>query len=420
MTTLSVQRGTGIGTKLLSYSLATLLSLLVIHPWIDYPIPVVVNSHAWLYAVVASGLFGFALLFQPIHLALKCLVVYLFASCFLAQIPYLAFNAYFFVVAGTYLYLAFTRVDWKIILNFLCAAFWLEVLLVCFQLAGMDRLMNANRPEPVFLGTVMQYMRFATVLAVLTPFLLIKSKWYFIPIVILCVFSQSSTFALALGVFVTSYALITLQTTRSRMIALILVACAIGAYAIYDFGSFHGAIVASNGGRFPSWWSALQTWVIDTSAMPKPSPHLVGEFQWRWFLFGHGMDSFLPLFPIYKHDLNPFPQAHNAYIQWLWEIGIIGFGLIAWFMGSLLRDLYKYRQRLLFCGALSIATVLFFAFPDRMMQSALLLVAYCAFSTVEIEHQIKLQSNIMFFGSDQEVNKRKSQNQLRSVEHAGV
>ena len=155
---------------------------------------------------------------------------------------------------------------------------------------------------------------------------------------------------------------------------------AAGLYLAFDWGSFHGAISPTTGGRVTSWIYALKSWVMDTSQAADVTVMAIsGPFQWKWFLFGHGMDTFLPLFPVYKHDINPFPQAHNSWIQFLWEIGLFGFSLIALYSVSLMKRLYESGRNDLIGGLSCIGTNMFFAFPDRMTQAVLMMIAYLAF-----------------------------------------
>lgn len=368
--------------KFLSYLIGSVIGILIVAPVIDYEIPVWVNSFHWCWTVTVCGMFGMLLVTKKIHLSLKLLAVYLFALCFISQCPYLSFNSYFIIVPCFYTFYWLQKSDFNVVINFIEAAFWLEVVLTIFQLMGHDTLMNFDRSEKVFLGTVMQYMRFASVLAIMSPFLLIKSKWYAIPLVILCVISKSSTFALALISGVGTWGFLTFGK-RIRWIVLIGILILVSLYLVYDWGSFRGAVIPSNGGRLISWINVVQTWIMDTSK-DLSYPMLEGPINWRWVFFGHGTDTFLPLFPIYKHDINPFPQAHNDWLQLGWETGLIGLGLILWYVVQLIRKLYRYGEYEYVSGAVCISVVMFFAFPMRMTQSILLIVAYLAFCQTRI------------------------------------
>lgn len=399
--------------------------MLIVHPVIDYRIPMLVNSWHWLFIVVAAALFGFYLLQTKLHPALKILVVYLFVNCFFSQVPYLGFNSYIVVVFGFYFYLLVQKTEKDILLRWIETAFWIQVCLSIFQIADMDKLLCFDRafeldettlqikpittdiPKYVMFGTVMQYMRYASLLAVMTPFLLLRDKRYLILIVILCALSSSSTFALSLiaGAFV--YIILKSRAWEKTRIpsvfcgsfirkkpqhntAFLILFCLaiVVSYAAYDWGSFRGAIIPSNGGRLITWLVILKTWVMDTAHSIKVDPWgLTGPINWQWFFLGHGADTFLPLFPIYKHDPNPFPQAHNSWFQMLWEIGSIGTGLAFWYLGSLIRRLYRIHAFFLIAGLVCIGTNMFFAFPDRMMQTIFLLIGFFSICEIAIKQR---------------------------------
>lgn len=370
--------------------MGAILSLLIVAPAFNYDIPVTVNSFAWCYVVVACGMLGFFLWKTGIPIELKVLASFLFASCFISQSPYLSFNAYILVILTIYLYLALRESDFDIIVNFIEAAFWLQVFIVLMQLLGKDTLLSFGSDRKVFLGTVMQYMRVSTVFAIMAPFLIMRSKFYFIPLAVLCFLSRSMTFAVSLTAL--GFFHIWFNNKNLRLHVLIGSFLILSLYAAYDWGSIRGAILPENGGRLVSWYAIIVTWIIDTSkAVALPVNFGSGNFRIDWFLFGHGMDTFLPLFPIYKHDMNPFPQAHNCWLQILWEIGALGFSLIAFHVAKIVHGLKRlhYGIALFLPGIISISLVMFFSFPTRMTQTALLIVAYLALCEQTINREYK-------------------------------
>jgi|GEM_PF-3777289 len=358
--------------KILSYATALCLGLLAVAPHINYDIPLIVNSFGWLYIVVASALLGFFLLSRDMPLSFKFLTVYLWLSCFISLVPYLSFNAYILVVLSMYFFLIFKVCDQKIILDMVQAVFWVQVCFGIMQLCGVDTLMNFDRPESVFLGTIMQYMRFSSHLAILAPLLVYKNKWYIVPIAILAVVSQSSSFGLAIICGAAVYFFLNYPKRSLWTAGLTLV---IGAgYLVWDNSSVQ---IAFTVGRIPVWIDIIRTWLMDTSG--KFVLPLSGPIAWKSIFFGRGMDTFLPLFPIFKHDLNPFPQAHCAYLQWLWEIGLIGFGGLSAYAINLFRRLYRIKAYILISGLVCIGINMMFAFPDRLTQNMLLIICFLAF-----------------------------------------
>ena len=363
--------------KALSYVLGGFLGLLIIAPPINYEIPLLINSFHWLYMICAAGFFGFLLWKTNINIWLKVLSVFLFISCFFSQAPALSFNAYALCVFALYLLWALKHCDFKIVVRFIEAAFWFEVFLGILQMLGKDVLLSFSNRETVFMGTMMQYMRCASVILCMAPFLLWKSKLYLIPLLVIMVFSKSSTFAVCMISGCSAW--LWFECPELRKWIVLGGAFCIGIYAFYDFGSWQGAIAPSNGGRLITWVAVVKTWLFDLSlATPSSIWKMNGPFNLQWFFVGHGMDTFLPLFPIYKHDLNPFPQAHNDWLQMMWETGIISFGLVSAYLISLIKKLLNNENYLLLAGLVIIGVDAFFAFPMRMTQTMFLMVAYCA------------------------------------------
>lgn len=385
----------GVGaSRPLSYLCAFIIGLLVIAPNIPYEVPLITNTFHWCYLAVVSGMLGFLLLRSDLPTVLKILPVYLFVTCFISQSPYVSFNAYILIVATFWLFIFFQKCNFEIVIDVIEAAFWLQVVLTIMQLAGMDTLLNFGASVrlddkgdllsiglgevrvPVFFGTVMQYMRFASVLAIMSPFLILRNRAYLFLIITLCLISRSSTFAMSLIAGLGVYFLLSLKSVKNRLRVIVYGLLGVLSYAVYDYGSFEGAIDPANGGRLYSWGIIFKTWFTDTAAAS--GNNFTGPFNWQWFLFGHGIDTFLGLFPVYKHDINPFPQAHNCWLQFPWEIGLVGLILILIYVFSLVTRLYERRAYALISGLACIATNMFFAFPTRMTQTELLIVAYLA------------------------------------------
>jgi O-antigen ligase len=91
------------------------------------------------------------------------------------------------------------------------------------------------------------------------------------------------------------------------------------------------------------------------------------------------MDTFLPLFPVYKYDPNPFPQAHNDWLQLAWETGLVGFLIFSAYCTSLIARLYRHSASILIAGLVIIGVNMIFHFPWRMTQTVFLMVAFVAY-----------------------------------------
>lgn len=357
--------------KILSYILGFGVGLLSVAPPLSYSIPVVVNSYWWLYGVVVAALLSIYLAFTDLPLALKTIAFYLLTGCFISMVPYISFNAFILVVGALYCYIGFTKCDYEIVIDIIVAAFFMQVFITVMQLFGMEKLMNFDRKEPVFFGTVFQYMRFSSLLAIMTPFLVLKNKAFIFLITLLVIMSHSSGFALSVIAGCAVYFFMTNTQSLIKFLVLVTAGICTTAYFVWDWESVNACFEF---GRIPVWADILRSWCMDTWA--KATLPLSGPFNLKSVLFGRGLDTFLPLFPIFKHDPNPFAQAHNCHLQLLFEIGIIGYGILAAYIVNLIRRVWDYP--ILVAGLVCMGVNMFFAFPTRITQTMFMMVAFIA------------------------------------------
>jgi hypothetical protein len=353
--------------KMLSYFLGVSVGLLAVAPPINYNVPMTINSHGWLYGLVATALFGMFLTMTNLPLAIKAIVVYVFLGCFVSMVPYISFNAFILVVAAAYGLWGFIESDFEPVANMVIAAFLVQICITGFQMVGLDKLMNFDRPEPVFLGTVMQYMRFSSLLAIMAPILVWKNKWFIIPLCVLAVLSKSSGFAAALIAGVATYFF--LKNKKNICLITILGFSAMALFAVWDRGSWHTELTV---GRFPRWVDITRSWYMNT--MHNFTLPLSGPIDWKSITIGRGADTFMSLFPLFKHDPNPFAQAHNCHLQLVWEFGLVGYGILVAYVVNLIRRIHKHS--LLTAGLVCMLVNMFFAFPTRMTQTMFLMVAF--------------------------------------------
>lgn len=353
--------------KVVSYILGLSVGLLAVAPPIDYSVPLIVNSYSWLYMVVVTLLLNAYLLTQKFPLSLKILVGYLSVSCFVSMAPYLSFNALILVCVSAYAFWWFSKNDDSALIDMVVAAFCVQILFGLMQIFVTDRLMNFDRQDSVFLGSVMQYMRFGSLLAIMTPLLVLKNKWFILPILGAVIISKSSSFALAVFSGTAVYVMLKYPKIRWWVPGVMFV-CSAG-YLWYDRGS---VITELGCGRIPVWADIIRTWVMNTSH--KFTLPLAGPVDWKSIFFGRGMDTFMPLFPIFKHDMNPFAQAHNCHLQIVWELGAVGYCIFVAYFINLFRRLRNYP--LLIAGLVCMLVNMFFAFPTRMTQTMFMMVAF--------------------------------------------
>ena len=339
-------------------------------------IPIIVNSFGWTYAVILIGLLCSYLWFSDIRFTIKFLASYMYLMCFFAAAPYIAFNAMLLVIPPLYLFILIKNMaDKEIIINWVVALFWCEAVLCILQFFGKDKLINFDRPQPTFLGTVMQHMRSGSLFAILAPFLLLKNKLYIIPLLIFAFIMKCSNFALALLGGVLVY-LVLCSIQRKKKLILIGSAVLLGiAHSIYNIGSFQTAWTI---GRIPVWGRIVMTGFGGTYHQGVLSFH---NF-WPGIaisLKGWGLNHFYCLYPVLVEDANPFAQCHSDWVQFYWEIGFIGLACILTYAILLVRQLYLNKKTLYIVGLSIIAVNMCFAFPVYMPpQTPLLILTFLA------------------------------------------
>lgn len=394
--------------QILSYLTAIAIGLLCVAPPIPYDIPLLINSFSWVYLVIVAGLFGFFTLSRDVHWTFKVLMIGLFVQCFFSMMPVYSFNAYILLVATLYFFLACKKIDFKPVLQMAEAVFWIEVVISIVQVTGHDHLMSFPRSaayealgvpyqelqKHVYFGTVFQQMRFASLLCILSPLLLLKSKWYVFPILFMAYLLGALGFSLAIAAGVVVYLLC--EAVKRGKFGWVLGMGVFIIYGVIIFGvicvvrSFSHIRVEIVEGRVPIWLLTIKTMLLDTTAVPMVQHKDIfgisqtGPVDWKHFFIGHGLDTYLQIFKFYKHDANPFPNAHNDWLQLPWEIGIVMTGFFWVYCGWVVKKLWEIEESILLAGLVIIAFNMFFAFPWRMTQTVLPMVAFLAYCETRI------------------------------------
>lgn len=398
--------------KILSIVIALGLGLTAVAIPLCYDIPMMVNTWWWIYLVVASGLLGFCLVYQDIHISLKFLSIYLFVSSFFSQAPAESFNAYMLYVLTLYFYILAKEADFSIIIKMVEIVFWYQITIATLQYFGLDRLLcfgttlafndqgelvkqTQDKVHHVFYGTVFQSMRLGSLFAIMSPFLLMKNKWYLVPILISAYFLEALGYTFAIGLGVMLYLFLYIRKNKIKEFSVTLLKrfkFSIKVWMLYflmisfcimcaelDWPAIRVCIVE---GRLPVWWVVLKTWVMDTTGPlvlnAQGNYTQWGPIDWTKVFFGHGMDTFYWLFCYYKHDPNPFPQAHNDWLQIPWEIGLTGFVLVLWFYFKEVWSAFKHNEDDILLGIMIISVNMLFHFPNRMTQTMYLIVTFMA------------------------------------------
>lgn len=360
------------------------LTALAILPPIRMDIPIFINSDLWLWTIMLAGLLGFLFLYSNASVSLKLLVAYLFLNCFTSKVPYLSFTSYIIFITVAYYYLLCLQLkDFDFMKKVIQAIFFLDIVLIVNQRFGGDTLLNFGRNIPVCFGSIGNQMTMASFLICLAPFLLLSSRLNIIPLIIICFLSRSSGMALSLCAGVLVYGFMRWRDKKTFWIMSVIIILATMIFAYTD-----GVLWKVKIDRFPIWQRTIQ--------LANQNP-----------LMGWGIGTYKVLMPVFSRDIAggqtapweyegtkgiwiAWRQAHNDWLQSLFEIGRIGIILFLAFLTRLLIKVIRSNAReknIALAGFFMVATNMLVHFPTRTIQSLLLIIcflAYCNHLTKEV------------------------------------
>lgn len=353
--------------------IAFIVCLLALSPNDYFSVPALANTQSWFYIVCIAGFFCFLFWFSKGHILVKILLVFLlFPNCFLSKAPYLSFSAYILIMiaAGFYL-LCLSIKNYDFILKAIQSLFLFNVVLIAAQKMGFDNLFNFGftAGHSTNWGSVGNPMVLGSFVVCLTPFLILNNKHNIWPValIVLIIRSFGSTIALLSGLFI---------YLKGKIKILIIIAILFSAFVVRDH-LYNNYI----GGRFPIWQRTIEVTL-------KNHPFV-----------GYGIGTYKVIFPTLSQDVAggstkkwhyqgtegekiAWRQAHNAFLQILFETGMIGFGL---FIGLLGWVGYKVRKnRLLFSGFILMLVNMSWSFPTRTLQMVPLLILFLTICEKEV------------------------------------
>ncbi len=324
--------------------------------------------------ILLGGALGLLFIYTKANIALKVLTVYLFINCFLSKAPYLSFTSYLSFISVAYYYLLASRLkDFKFVVNIAQALFFLNIILIVNQQFGRDTLLNFARPIPVCFGTIGNPMWLGSLLSCLAPFLLMSSFLNIIPLVIICFISKSSGMALSLAMGILVYGFLTHRRkvafwSASVFLIIVTLIFAWSNHTFYKFGWSRGpvwkkTIQLANQHPFMGW--GIGTYKI---IFPALSQDVANGIPGKWEYEGT------------KGDWLAWRQAHNCWLQILFETGYTGLTILLTFAGIILFRLFKtVGTQNAISGFVIIASNMSIHYPTRLMQSVLFIIVFLAF-----------------------------------------
>lgn len=183
-------------------------------------------------------------------------------------------------------------------------------VLAFFQMFDLDPIMQYgptitpdDRIRPI--GMLGQSTKFAAFLAMMLPIAIVYRDYVSIACIALALAATKSSFGYAAGV--AGVLVVLIDVVGRKRIAYTVALGVAGLYLAHWSRRFE--LMFMDNGRYDTWAAAIDAWVRH-------------EF---WFGFGAGSFS-----AIYHKAFQPwkdgglFIQAHNDYIQWLFEFGVVG------------------------------------------------------------------------------------------------
>lgn len=349
------------------------LTILALTPPLTFKLDCTINSLVWLWAVFFSGFLAFAFLYQRVSVWLKLLVIWLYISCFLSTAPYMSFTMYWSAIFCAYYYLLCTKIeDWSLVRKAIQSLFFFIVLLIIMQLFGKDTLLNFNMKQACVLGTIGNYMILGSFVCVLSPFLL-KSWLNWVVLVIVALISGSSGTLLAIMSGVGVLVWMRFKRARIWLLACLLAIPCLVAYKTGDFAVF------ADSGRFPIWKRTVE------KIAERPLGYGIGTTKILLPLFTRDLESSKATvgewdYENTKGNTLAWRRVHNSWLQFPFEVGIPGFILM---MGWLVSIAMKCKDKLKIAGMAIVSVCMITAFPDRIVQGVLIMLAFLAYCGIE-------------------------------------
>lgn len=343
--------------KLFSTIIIIPMVLLALTPPFPLNLTCDVNSMLWMWLVFISGTLAFLYLYTNVSAWLKLFVIYAFASCFWSNAPFVSFTMYWSVIACAYYYVLCRKItDWSYVYRAVQSIFFLIVLLLIFQQFGMDRLLNFKHKEALITGTIGNNQIAASFICSMAPFLIVNPlNWLALALSALITKSSGAIMALTMGGAV----LVWCQSNKSRRW---LIAGLLGLSIIYAINTGDIKTFEGKAGRRPVWKKGIEL------SLKRPQGY--GGATWK-MLFPYMCGAEI-------RDQQPgreWNTAHNIVVQFLFEYGIIGFALI---LGWLVNIVLNVQNKLKLAGLAIVAGTSVVHFPDRTMQTVLILVMFIA------------------------------------------
>ena len=339
-------------------------------PAIKYSLPIIMDAKYWEWWITISGFLGFYTIFLRVPFIIKFIAAGTFALCFFSSAPSISFTQYIVVVSCCYFYILCLNIkNYETIWKCLQCLLLFNLFFFVIQLTHNDSLLNFGITGKAInygiVGYRMQSASFITILsATLIPF---HSFNLATPFVVSVICNAAGSF------LAVSAGLIYLLSRKFGKRTIIWVSASL--MSIFIIWMVTSGKLSSNmnmgftGGRMLVWIRSLQL------SMEHP-------------FTGYGIATYKGIFPVLGgiHSMD-WKTAHNSWVQIIFETGYIFpsvlFGYFSYLFWSLLSMVKKNinRDMAVKCvtGLIIIGTDMMFHFPDRQIQTALIIIFFLAY-----------------------------------------
>jgi len=265
---------------------------------------------------------SFYFIFTKANVFFKILLPYLFLDTFLSLAPHLSMSSFIWVTLSAYFYLLCLEIeDWTFIFKVVWCILMLEFALVILGAYHKETLLNFGKEPTLCLGTVGNPMQFNSLIILLFAMLIQGAR-----------------------------------PTRKCVVAAYCAFALLIAYFIFKPSTWNYFLYARGG----VWWDTIR-------------------LSFNHPIIGHGLGTFQKLFDIlaYGHYKTEgiWENAHNEFLQLLFEAGLAGFLTLVSYGISLL---IKCRGILL-VGVLLVGFSMSVHFPMHQNSTCLLLILFAAY-----------------------------------------
>ncbi len=316
--------------KLIPLFIGFAVSILAIIPPLGFSVNFTNSPIRFVWTFLFCGILAFYFIFTRANIFLKILIPYLFLNSFLSSIPHVSMAAFIWIVIGAYFYLLCLHVkDWRPVFKIVGCILMLQLMLAGLKILNKETLLNFGKTATMCFGSVGNGMQFKSLIIVLIAFAmqgLNIQKKYIKAFILVSLIS-------ILGLFL----------TRSN---------------IYYFTYARGAV-----------W-------LETIRLSLRHPFI-----------GYGLGTYEAIFHVLAKGgfiiEGVWTNAHNDFLQFLFDAGFIGFIVLVAYIGQLL---IKCRGILLL-GFAMIMLTLCIHFPMQQNSTQLLIIAFFAYCEQRVKER---------------------------------